>query len=229
MSLRINSEAPNFTAETTKGTIDFHQWTGGRSCSLTRRISRRSARLRLGWPNPGAAGAAAAQLLEFINLANEKECAAPTMISRDSTKIVNALLLFASAIVVLAIAWAESRLRTEDVSGPVSRLIGRDSRTYTYNGLRPDAELVVYFGFTTCWPAHSTELSAIVQAVAAPGSASDLIKPDRPAAAIGTVVDSALERHRDDVQRVIVSPQSVSTSVFAATRSAVPKPSVNRA
>jgi thioredoxin-dependent peroxiredoxin len=26
MSLRINSEAPNFTAETTQGVIDFHQW-----------------------------------------------------------------------------------------------------------------------------------------------------------------------------------------------------------
>jgi thioredoxin-dependent peroxiredoxin len=28
MSLRINSEAPNFTAQTTQGTIDFHQWIG---------------------------------------------------------------------------------------------------------------------------------------------------------------------------------------------------------
>src|SRR6201984_469150 len=28
MSLRINSEAPNFTAETTQGQIDFHQWIG---------------------------------------------------------------------------------------------------------------------------------------------------------------------------------------------------------
>ena len=28
MSLRINSEAPNFTAETTEGTIDFHKWIG---------------------------------------------------------------------------------------------------------------------------------------------------------------------------------------------------------
>lgn len=26
MSLRINDEAPNFTAETTKGTINFHEW-----------------------------------------------------------------------------------------------------------------------------------------------------------------------------------------------------------
>ncbi|MGH8310964.1 MAG: peroxiredoxin, partial [Steroidobacteraceae bacterium] len=26
MSLRINSEAPNFTAETTQGTIDFHEY-----------------------------------------------------------------------------------------------------------------------------------------------------------------------------------------------------------
>jgi thioredoxin-dependent peroxiredoxin len=28
MSLRINSEAPNFTAQTTQGTIDFHSWIG---------------------------------------------------------------------------------------------------------------------------------------------------------------------------------------------------------
>jgi thioredoxin-dependent peroxiredoxin len=28
VSLRINSEAPNFTAQTTQGTIDFHQWIG---------------------------------------------------------------------------------------------------------------------------------------------------------------------------------------------------------
>ncbi|HJR20032.1 MAG TPA: peroxiredoxin [Dongiaceae bacterium] len=28
MTLRINSEAPNFTAETTQGAIDFHNWVG---------------------------------------------------------------------------------------------------------------------------------------------------------------------------------------------------------
>jgi len=28
MSIRINSEAPNFTADTTQGKIDFHQWIG---------------------------------------------------------------------------------------------------------------------------------------------------------------------------------------------------------
>jgi alkyl hydroperoxide reductase subunit AhpC len=28
MSLRIGDEAPNFTAETTEGTVDFHQWIG---------------------------------------------------------------------------------------------------------------------------------------------------------------------------------------------------------
>jgi len=28
MSLRINDEAPNFTAETTQGTLDFHEWIG---------------------------------------------------------------------------------------------------------------------------------------------------------------------------------------------------------
>jgi alkyl hydroperoxide reductase subunit AhpC len=26
--LRINDEAPNFTAETSQGTIDFHKWMG---------------------------------------------------------------------------------------------------------------------------------------------------------------------------------------------------------
>ena len=29
MSLRINDDAPNFTAETTEGPIDFHDWKGG--------------------------------------------------------------------------------------------------------------------------------------------------------------------------------------------------------
>ena len=28
MSLRINAEAPNFTAETTQGPIEFHKWIG---------------------------------------------------------------------------------------------------------------------------------------------------------------------------------------------------------
>ena len=28
MSLRINDEAPNFTAETTEGTLSFHDWVG---------------------------------------------------------------------------------------------------------------------------------------------------------------------------------------------------------
>src|SRR5436853_285155 len=28
MALRINSEAPNFTAQTTEGELDFHQWIG---------------------------------------------------------------------------------------------------------------------------------------------------------------------------------------------------------
>ena len=28
MSLRINGEAPNFSAETTEGTINFHEWIG---------------------------------------------------------------------------------------------------------------------------------------------------------------------------------------------------------
>jgi alkyl hydroperoxide reductase subunit AhpC len=28
MSLRINSEVPDFTAETTQGTVNFHEWIG---------------------------------------------------------------------------------------------------------------------------------------------------------------------------------------------------------
>ncbi len=28
MALRINDEAPDFTAETTEGTINFHEWIG---------------------------------------------------------------------------------------------------------------------------------------------------------------------------------------------------------
>ena len=28
MSLKINADAPNFTAETTEGTINFHDWIG---------------------------------------------------------------------------------------------------------------------------------------------------------------------------------------------------------
>ena len=34
MSLRINDEAPNFTAETTEGEIDFHEWIGDGWCVL---------------------------------------------------------------------------------------------------------------------------------------------------------------------------------------------------
>ena len=46
MSLRINDEAPNFTAETTQGTINFHDWIGNGWAVLFShpRISRRSAR-----------------------------------------------------------------------------------------------------------------------------------------------------------------------------------------
>jgi len=34
MALKINDEAPDFTAETTEGTIDFHQWIGDSWCIL---------------------------------------------------------------------------------------------------------------------------------------------------------------------------------------------------
>ncbi len=44
---RINAEAPNFTANTTQGSIEFHQWIGDGWAILflaSRRISRRCAR-----------------------------------------------------------------------------------------------------------------------------------------------------------------------------------------
>lgn len=41
MSLRINAEAPNFTANTTQGTIDFHSWIGDTACSNRRPASHR--------------------------------------------------------------------------------------------------------------------------------------------------------------------------------------------
>ncbi|MDH5700366.1 MAG: peroxidase, partial [Nitrospirota bacterium] len=28
MAIRLGDEAPNFTAETTKGTVNFHEWLG---------------------------------------------------------------------------------------------------------------------------------------------------------------------------------------------------------
>ena len=34
MALRINAEAPNFTAETTQGNINFHEWIGSSWCIL---------------------------------------------------------------------------------------------------------------------------------------------------------------------------------------------------
>src|SRR6185436_2707788 len=34
MSLRINDTAPNFTAKTTQGTINFHDWFGDKSAIL---------------------------------------------------------------------------------------------------------------------------------------------------------------------------------------------------
>ena len=45
MTLRINSEAPNFTAETTEGKINFHDWIGNGHAILDQ---RRRAGFRLG-------------------------------------------------------------------------------------------------------------------------------------------------------------------------------------
>ena len=46
MALQIGDTAPDFEAETTEGTISFHDWIGdsGRCCSRTRRTSRPCAR-----------------------------------------------------------------------------------------------------------------------------------------------------------------------------------------
>ena len=47
MGLHINEEAPNFTAETTEGPINFHEWIGnglrGPFCFHIPRILRRCA------------------------------------------------------------------------------------------------------------------------------------------------------------------------------------------
>lgn len=99
------------------------------------------------------------------------------MINRHSTKIVNAVLLFASAIAVLAIAWAETSLPAEGVSGPNFGLIGPDNRTYTRASFSSDAVLVIYFGFTTCWRACPTALNAIAQAVDDLGEAGKRVQP----------------------------------------------------
>src|SRR2546426_913063 len=34
MAIRIGDEAPDFTAETTEGTIHFHEWTGGKRTAV---------------------------------------------------------------------------------------------------------------------------------------------------------------------------------------------------
>jgi hypothetical protein len=49
------------------------------------------------------------------------------MLNRRSTKIVDAVLLLASAAGVLAIAWAEGSLSSGDASGPNFQLIGPDT------------------------------------------------------------------------------------------------------
>jgi alkyl hydroperoxide reductase subunit AhpC len=48
MSIHIGDVGPNFTADTTTGTLDFHEWVGGDwvSSSAIPATSRRSARLR---------------------------------------------------------------------------------------------------------------------------------------------------------------------------------------
>jgi cytochrome oxidase Cu insertion factor (SCO1/SenC/PrrC family) len=99
------------------------------------------------------------------------------MLNRRSTKIVDAVLLLASAAGVLAIAWAEGSLSSGDASGPNFQLIGPDNRTYTRASFPSDSVLVVYFGFTTCWRACPTALNAIGQAVDDLGAAGERVRP----------------------------------------------------
>ena len=99
------------------------------------------------------------------------------MINRHSTKIVDALLMFASALGILAIAWAENSSPAAHSSSPDFRLIGPDNRTYTRASFPSDAVLVIYFGFTTCWRACPTALNAIAQAVDDLGEAGERVQP----------------------------------------------------
>ena len=100
-----------------------------------------------------------------------------TMLNKHATKIVDALLLLASAIGFLAIAWAESGPSAGRGFGPDFRLIGTDSRTYSRASFPSDTVLVVYFGFTTCWRACPTALNAIAQAVDDLGAAGKRVQP----------------------------------------------------
>ena len=99
------------------------------------------------------------------------------MTARKSTKIVDTIRLFASAVAVLALIWAEGSSLGEGVSEPDFGLIGPDNRTYTRASFPSDAVLVVYFGFTTCWRACPTALNAIALAVEDLGEAGERVRP----------------------------------------------------
>jgi protein SCO1/2 len=99
------------------------------------------------------------------------------MLHKRSTKIVDAVLLLASAVGVLAIAWAEGSLSSGRAFGADFRLIGPDNRAYTRASFPSDAVLVLYFGFTTCWRACPTALNAIAQAVDGLGHAGERVQP----------------------------------------------------
>ncbi|MBV8936278.1 MAG: SCO family protein [Alphaproteobacteria bacterium] len=99
------------------------------------------------------------------------------MLGRHSSKIVDGFLLLASAIAVLAIAWAENSLPGERASGPDFRLLGSDNRLYTRASFPSDAVLVIYFGFARCWRACPTALNAIAHAVDDLGAAAERVLP----------------------------------------------------
>ena len=58
------------------------------------------------------------------------------MLKGHSTKIVNSVLLLGSAIAILVIAWVNSSVPAEDVSGPNFGVIGPDNRIYTRFSVR---------------------------------------------------------------------------------------------
>lgn len=99
------------------------------------------------------------------------------MANKHSTKIVDAIILLASAIGVLTIAWAEGGLPFDRAPRPDFRLIGPDNQTFTRASFRSDRVLVVYFGFTTCWRACPTALDTIAEAVEELGNESNRVQP----------------------------------------------------
>ena len=54
MSIRLGDEAPDFTAETTEGTIGFHQWKDGKWAVLFSHPADFTRSARPNWAGPRA-------------------------------------------------------------------------------------------------------------------------------------------------------------------------------